>query len=122
MVKKTAQILGWVLVLVGILGFIPGITNDGLLLGIFQVDAVHNIIHLITGAAGVYAAMSGGRASKMYFQIFGVIYALVTILGFMAGDGGSVIGLFMVNTADNWLHVVIAVVALYLGFGASAED
>jgi hypothetical protein len=126
MVKKAAQIFGWILVLVGILGFIPGITSSGdtgdLLLGIFQVDALHNIIHLVTGAAGVWAAMSGGKSSKMFFQIFGVIYALVAILGFMTADGDKVLNLVITNMADNWLHVVIALVSLYLGFGTSAEE
>lgn len=123
MVKKAAQIIGWVLLIVGVLGFIPGITNaDGLLLGIFHVDALHNIIHLITGGAAVYAYSAGGKTSKMFFQVFGVIYALIAILGFMTPEGESILGLVVTNGADNMLHVVIAVVALYLGFGASSEE
>lgn len=121
MVTKLANIFGIVLLLVGILGFIPGITtDDGLLLGIFQTDGLHNIVHLVTGAIGIWAAKNGVKAAKMYFQVFGVIYAIITILGFFSGNE-PVLGLISNNTADTILHLVIAVVALYLGF-ASKED
>ena len=53
---------------------------------------------------------------KMFFKIFGVIYALITILGFF-GSGGYLLGYISNNMADNILHLVIAVLALYLGFG-----
>lgn len=116
MLKTMAKVFGYVLLLVGILGFIPGITNDGQLLGIFSVNPLHNIIHLITGAIALYAGMaSDNKAAKMYFQVFGVIYALVAILGFVVGDG-NILGIVANNAADTWLHVVIALVSLYLGF------
>jgi hypothetical protein len=106
---------GIVFILIGILGFIPGVTNaDGMLLGIFQVDALHNVIHLLSGIVALLCAGSH-KGAKSYFKIFGVIYALVTILGFVGG--GNVLGLIMVNGADNALHLIIAVVALALGFG-----
>ncbi len=122
MVKMVAQVFGWVLLLVGILGFVPGVTTQaGLLLGIFQVDTVHNIIHLLTGAVGIFAAYGGYGSAKTYFQVFGVVYALVAIMGFFVPDGGKLLNLFAINTADNLLHVVIALLALYLGFGAKSE-
>ena len=121
MVKTMATVFGVVLLLVGILGFIPGITtSDGLLLGIFHVNTLHNIIHLLSGAIALWAGMSGMAASRMYFQVFGVIYALVAILGFVYGDK-DILSIVANNMADTWLHVVIAVVALYLGFGAKEE-
>lgn len=89
-----------------------------MLLGIFHVNAVHNIIHLLSGALALYAGMSGGDAAKMYFRIFGIVYLLVAILGFFAGDK-DILGFISSNMADTWLHVVIAVVALYAGFAAS---
>jgi hypothetical protein len=61
--------------------------------------------------------MSDGKAAKTYFQVFGVIYAIVAILGFISGDA-PVLGFLANNMADAWLHAVIAVVALYMGFGA----
>lgn len=121
MTKTAAMVFGVVLLLIGILGFIPGVTNtDGLLLGIFQVDTVHNIVHLITGALGIYAATASLSTSRMYFQVFGVVYALIAILGFFSGDG-MVLGFLVNNMADTWLHVVIAVVALYYGFGTNEQ-
>ena len=112
-VQKLAKLFGIVFVLIGVLGFVPVVTLDTLLLGIFEVDALHNIIHLATGLVAFWAASTVANA-RLFFKVFGVVYALVTILGFMMG--GDILGLFMVNMADNVLHLVIALVALYAGF------
>lgn len=114
MLNKLALGAGIVLTLVGILGFVPGITSGGYLLGIFMTGALHNIIHIVTGIAALVAVW-GVYSPRLYFQIFGVVYALVTVIGFLQGD--TVLGLIMVNTADNVLHLAIAGVALYAGFG-----
>lgn len=116
-----AMLFGWILLVVGILGFVPGITNDGHLLGIFHVNALHNIIHIVSGLAALYLASKGEEGAQTYFKVFGVIYGLVAILGFFSGDE-AVLGLVANNGADTWLHVVIAVVALYLGFGTKKES
>lgn len=113
MTQTLAWVFGVVLTLVGILGFVPGVTNDMMLLGIFHVDMLHNIIHIVTGLAALAAAW-GMYSSRLYFQVFGVVYALVAVLGFVGGD--NVLGILMVNMADNLLHVLIAAVALYAGF------
>ncbi|MEK7509914.1 MAG: DUF4383 domain-containing protein [Patescibacteria group bacterium] len=118
MVQKLAWVFGIVLLLIGVLGFVPGITTDSLLLGIFHVDMLHSIIHIVTGLAALAAAW-GMYSTRLYFQVFGVVYALVTVLGFVQGD--SVLGLFAVNMADNLLHLVIAAVALWAGFVAKEE-
>ena len=115
MVQKLAWGFGIVLTLVGILGFVPGVTSaDGLLLGIFQVDALHNVVHLLTGVLAIVAALGAGTYSRLFFQVFGVVYALVTIVGFVQGN--TVLGLFPVNMADNVLHILITVFALWAGF------
>lgn len=119
MLQKFAMIFGVVLLLIGVLGFVPGITSNGFLLGIFHVNALHNIIHLVSGAAALWASFSSAKAAKMYFQVFGVIYALVTILGFFTGEG-QILGFIANNMADVILHLVIAVVALYAGFAMKA--
>ena len=62
--------------------------------------------------------MSSDMASKTFFQVFGVIYAVVAVLGFLMGNA-PLLGIVSNNSADSVLHVVIAVVALYLGFGMS---
>lgn len=120
MVRKAALIFGVVLTAVGLLGFVPGLTPNNHLLGIFEVDALHNLVHLASGLAGIGAYVAGGRASKLYFQVFGVVYALVTLLGFIQGD--NVLGLLPVNVADNLLHLAITAAALYLGFAARDDE
>lgn len=110
-----AKVFGIVFLAVGILGFVPGITTDGYLLGIFHVDAMHNIVHLLSGIVALIVAFKSDAAARMYFRVFGIIYLLVTILGFM--NGSSVLGLIGVNMADNILHLVISVAALWIGFG-----
>jgi flagellar biosynthesis protein FlhB len=120
MLKNMATLFGWVLLVVGVLGFVPGITQNGMLLGMFAVNAMLSLLHIITGLAGLYAASQGEPSSKMFFQVFGVVYLIIAILGFMS-DTGMVLGLFANNMADTWLNVVIALVALYLGFASKAE-
>lgn len=114
---KLAKVFGIVFVLIGVLGFVPGITTDGRLLGIFQVDTIHNIIHLLSGIVALVMASS---APKTYFKIFGVVYLIVTIVGFVQGE--TVLGLITINMADNILHLVIAAAALAIGFGKSGDS
>lgn len=114
MAQKLAWIFGAVLVVVGVLGFVPGVTNNGMLLGIFQVDTIHNIIHLLTGVVAIVAAMGTGSYVRLFFQVFGVVYAVVAVVGFIQGD--TVLGLIMTNMADHVLHLVLAVIFLYAGF------
>lgn len=114
--QKIAKWFGIIFILVGILGFIPGITSNGHLLGIFEVNTLHNIIHLLSGIIALMCAGSAMKA-KTYFKIFGVVYGLVTVVGFLQGN--TVLGLIGVNVADNLLHLLISIIALVLGFGGS---
>lgn len=123
MLKKISLVFGVVFLLIGLLGFVPGITStdaDGmqLLLGLFMVDPVHNVIHLLSGIAGLVGAASDQYA-KWYLLIFGAVYALVTVLGFI---DPTIFGLLHVNTADNILHLVLAVGMLGAGIGISDGD
>ncbi|HEV8617859.1 MAG TPA: DUF4383 domain-containing protein, partial [Candidatus Udaeobacter sp.] len=105
--------------LVGILGFVPAATPaNGMLLGIFHVNTAHNFVHLASGVVFLLCGMAGVGASRTFFRIFGIIYALVALLGFYYGDN-AIFGLIANNTADIWLHVGLAVVMLFLGFGLS---
>jgi len=117
--QKLAWVFAVVFLAVGVLGFVPGVTSNGHLLGIFEVDTLHNIIHLVSGLVFVYAAMSGASMTKMVFKVFGVIYAIVAVVGLVQGD--TVLGLISTNMADHILHVVLAVVLLYVGFGMKGE-
>jgi len=119
MTRTFALVAGIIFLAVGVLGFIPGVTTGaGLLLGIFAVDAVHNLIHLLVGALGV-AAYYRERYARLYCQGLGIVYLLVGILGFIPallfGDN-LLLGLFSVNLADNLLHLVVGALAAYLGF------
>jgi hypothetical protein len=107
-------------IVIGILGFVPAIAPDGMLLKIFHVNAAHNVVHLATGIVALLCAMSGAGAARTFFQIFGIVYAIVAILGFVKGDDIN-IWIISNNVADTCLHVVIAVVSLFLGFGTAKQ-
>lgn len=114
--KRIAVIFGVIFVAVGILGWIPAINPGGKLLGLFNVNTAHNLVHLATGIIAIVVGVTSDKVSKTFFQVFGVVYALVAVLGFYVGDQ-PLLGIVANNAADSVLHVVIAVVALYLGFG-----
>jgi hypothetical protein len=119
MVKTLGILFGIVFLAVGILGFVPGVTTTGtdgmpMLLGIFMVNATHSVVHIVSGLIFLFASMSG--AASLWFKVFGVIYALVAIMGFVVGNG-MIFGLISNNPATTWLHVVLAVVMLIIGFG-----
>lgn len=113
--KNITLTVGVVVLLVGLVGFVPALVPDGKVLGLFLVDPFHNLVHILTGALAIVAAMMNTKTMRMYYQLFGVVYALVTVLGFTTGTG--LFGLIPVNMADNLLHLVLAVGFLYLGFG-----
>jgi Domain of unknown function (DUF4383) len=118
MAKTLALVFGVVFLLIGILGFVPALAPNEMLLNIFHVNAAHNVVHLLTGVVALLAGMGGVGAAKVFFKIFGVVYGLVAILGFVVGDG-MLLGLISNNMAVTWLHVVIAVVSLIIGFAPS---
>jgi hypothetical protein len=117
-----ALVIGGVLVLVGIIGFFyssafgsPGDTDA--VLGIFDVNGWHNIVHLASGALGLAVAGSAVN-SRTYALALGVVYLIVTIWGFIVGDGDAILSIIPVNTEDNFLHLLIAIAA----FGAYAAS
>lgn len=112
-VKTLTWILGAVLLVVGILGFVM----PSPLLGLFEVDTVHNIVHILSGAIGLWAASTGYQYSRLFLIVFGLVYALVTVLGFTMAS--PLLGLISVNMYDNYLHAAIAAVCLIVGFGSS---
>lgn len=115
MVRTLSAIFGVVLLAFGILGFMPEYTPNGYLLGIFHVNTVHNLIHITSGIIALLCAWQGFVASRYFFRIFGVIYAIVAVLGFFYKDE-HIFGIIANNIADAWLHTAIAVVSLIIGF------
>ena len=122
---NTALCLGAVFLLVGVLGFIPGITTNygamtfaghdsgAMLLGVFQVSVLHNIVHLLFGAAGIAMARTDPMA-RWFLLGGGIVYVVLWIYGLLIDmDGGANFVPF--NTADNWLHLVLGVAMIGLG-------
>jgi uncharacterized membrane protein HdeD (DUF308 family) len=117
MAKTIVMVLGVVFVIIGVLGFF----NDPVL-KIFEVDMVHNIVHILSGLVALAMASMGESSAKTYAKVFGVIYLLVTILGFVMGTEEDLLGLMQINTADNYLHVLLTLVLLYVGFSKSTAS
>ena len=121
MVKAAAILFGIVFLLVGILGFVPAVTSGmpdmPMLLGIFHVNKFHNCVHLGSGVVFLLCAMAGAGPARLFFKLFGVIYAIVAVLGFM-NPAGPLFGMMSNNPATTYLHVGLAVVMLYFGFVA----
>jgi hypothetical protein len=124
--QKAAAAVGAVFVLVGILGFIPGITTHygdmsfaghhsmAKLLGIFMVSVLHNIVHLLFGIAGLAMARTFSSA-RMYLLAGGAIYLVLWIYGLVI-DQASSANFVPVNTADNWLHLILGLGMIALGY------
>jgi uncharacterized protein DUF4383 len=135
LVNTAAMIVGVVFVLVGILGFVPGITthygdlsfaghgSGAKLLGIFQVSILHNIVHLLFGLAGIAAGRAAPSAARGYLVGGGVIYLVLWIYGLVI-DKASSANFVPVNNADNWLHLLLGVgmIALGLALGRTATS
>jgi len=129
--QRAATIVGAVFLLVGIAGFIPGITTDydtlefagheseAMLLGVFQVSILHNIVHLLFGVAGLALARAWNTA-RLYLIVGGVIYGVLWVHGLVV-DQHHQANFVPVNTADDWLHFVLAVGMVGLGFLFSRE-
>ncbi|MCZ9352537.1 DUF4383 domain-containing protein [Streptomyces mutabilis] len=125
-VQRAAMLVGAVFLLVGILGFIPGVTthygtmefaahhSQAKLLGVFQVSVLHNIVHLLFGIAGLALARSIS-AARNYLIVGGAIYLVLWIYGLLI-DHDSDANFVPVNTADNWLHFVLGIGMIALGF------
>jgi hypothetical protein len=118
-----AGLIGAVLLVAGIIGFFysasfgtPGSTDA--VLGILEVNAWHNLVHILSGVLGLAAFASGPRASRTYALVFGIVYLIVAIWGFIIGSQESILGFLPVNTEDSILHLILGV----LGIGAYAAS
>jgi len=113
MARQFAIVFGAIYLLVGVLGFIL----PSPLLGIFGVNTLHNLVHIVIGGlwlVAAFAAPMGPNTARSASQLIGVVYLLVAILGFALPDQMN--QLLVINTADNFLHLGTAVLALYIGF------
>lgn len=116
-VQIASAAVGAVFLLVGILGFLPGVTTDydmlagaghhsgAMLFGIFEVSVLHNVVHLLFGVAGLAMARMA-RTAQLYLVGGGIVYLALWIYGLVI-DKNSSANFVPVNDADNWLHLVL---------------
>jgi hypothetical protein len=124
-VQKAALAVAATFALVGVLGFIPGITtnygdmtfaghhSDAMLLGVFQVSILHNIVHLLFGLAGFALARTVSGA-RNYLIGGGAVYLVLWLYGLVVGQNSSA-NFVPVNTADDWLHLFLGLGMIALG-------
>ncbi|ROQ57071.1 uncharacterized protein DUF4383 [Rathayibacter sp. PhB152] len=120
--RLLATLFGAVYVVVGLLGFVVtgGVqflaTEGGLLLGIFEVNPLHNIAHLLIGGALLIAGLSTTSAAKTVNTTVGAVYLLLGVVGFFLVN--TALNVLALNTADHFLHLASALVLLGVGLTA----
>ena len=131
-VQKAALAVGAVFLVVGLLGFVPGITthyeqltfaghhSDAALLGIFNVSVLHNLVHLLFGVAGIVLARTFTSA-RSYLIGGGVVYLVLFVYGLVI-DHDSSANFVPVNDADNWLHLLLGAGMIGLGVLTTRES
>lgn len=130
-IQMAAAAVGVVFLLVGILGFVPGVTtnfgdiefvgheSDAELLGLFQVNILHNLVHLLFGVFGLVLARTAFSA-RNYLIVGGVAYLALWLYGLVIDldTGWNFVAL---NSADNWLHAGLGVGMVVLGVAVPNE-
>ena len=121
--RNFALIFGIVFIAVGVAGFVPSLVyapdggdmgGHGMLLGLFPVNTLHNVVHLLFGLWGLAASRSAGGAVA-YARGVAIIYAVLAVLGLLPAtqDGFGYVPLY---GKDVWLHAALALVAAYFGW------
>jgi hypothetical protein len=127
------MVMGVAFLLIGVLGFVPPLLTHpvtdpsrggmivhafhGYLFGLFPVNLVHNLVHLLFGVMGVAMSRSFDSA-RLYARIVAVVYAVLAFLGLLGGLN-TLFGICPIHGNDVWLHGLIAVIAAYFGFAAA---
>jgi len=125
-VQIAALLVAIVFLVVGIAGFIPGLTTDysemrfvghesgAMLLGVFQVSILHNIVHLLFGIVGLVLSRTA-HGARNFLIGGGIIYLVLWLYGLLVGEesGANFVPL---NTADDWLHLALGAAMVLLGF------
>ena len=124
-VQGAAVLVGAAFLVVGVLGFIPGVTSDydlmewaghhsgAKLFGMFAVSGLHNFVHLAFGVAGLLMARTYA-ASRAYLLVGGLVYLGLWVYGLLI-DHASTANFVPVNGADNWLHLGLGAAMVLFG-------
>jgi hypothetical protein len=124
-VQVVAVGFAYVYLLIGVLGFIPGITttngeltvvghhSNAELFGVFNVSALHNVVHLMFGAAGIVLSRTLSPARR-YLVAGGAVYLLLFVYGLVVSRDGTA-NVLSVDDADNWLHLGLGAIMITLG-------
>ncbi|HEY9623563.1 MAG TPA: DUF4383 domain-containing protein [Crinalium sp.] len=128
-----ALITGILFLAVGLMGFIPGFVREpmtspdavglgmgsgyGDLMGMFPINVLHNVVHIIVGLSGIFAAIALD-GSRVFSRALAVFYGLLAIMGLVPGLN-TTFGLIPIFGNDIWLHALTAAIAFYFGFIAS---
>lgn len=119
-IKHLTLLIGIIFVLVGIAGFVPALApaasdgSEAYLFGAFAVSPMHNSVHIVSGLLAIIASLASEDMCRLFYKVFGIIYALVTLIGMAVGHS-MVMGVAL-NIPDTILHLVLAIGGLYLGF------
>ncbi len=111
MPKSIVTFLGIVLVIMGVVGFF-----QDPLFGLFDVSLPLSLFHLLTGVFALAFSAIGNRAARQFSWVFFALYLLLSLAGFFSSTG-IVFDLFRVNLADNYIHLILAL--LFLASGLS---
>jgi hypothetical protein len=114
-VQGAALLVAAAFVVIGVLGFVPGVTSDSKLFGIFAVSGLHNVLHLLSGFVG-FALARTYAASRAYFLGGGLVYLTLWLHGLFMGSG-----LLPINSADNWLHFGLGIGMVLLGLTLAGQ-
>ena len=115
--RPFAYIIGIIFLIIGIAGFVPNLVVEEHLASVFHVNVWLNTLHVVSGIFAFAAGFSTRMLVKLYYQIFGVLYAVLAVLGFIYGER-DIFGFLASNSPDTWFHVIISVACLILGYGA----
>ena len=131
--RRFALVVGIIYLVIGIAGFIPGLvqgrayedlvvtTGAGDLLGLFPVNVVHHIVHLLIGVLGI-AAYRAFDTARLYARGLAIVYGVLAVMGLIsAANLHTMFGLTPLFSHDVWLHAGTAIIAAYFGWGPVDE-